>query len=362
MRLLLGAALALLLTGCGDLTTGRGGHVVEAHVVRVLESGVRPAPGTPDQPFQRLEVEVDGGLYRGDRATLEWRGRGMLNESGLLAAGDRVLLTEVRSGSERSYAIQEVVRLPAVVPFALLLVAALAVVGRIQGIASIVGLAASATVILFGVVPAIRSGADPVVAVLVGSAVVLTASVYVVHGVGRKSTAALLGTLVCLVLVGALSALAVAAAKLTGLATEEAVFVVVGSPVPIDTSRLVLAGIVVASLGALIDMSVGQASATFELAGVDPSLRGRRLYDSALNVGRDHIGSLVNTLAFAYAGASLPLIVFLSMGYAPLGTALNSEEIVEALLQAIVASIGLVLCVPVTTLVAVALVGDGHSV
>jgi uncharacterized membrane protein len=134
--------------------------------------------------------------------------------------------------------------------------------------------------------------------------------------------------------------------------------------VAIDPGRLVLSGIVIASLGALVDMSVGEASVTFELSEAHPALRGRRLYAAALRVGRDHIGSLVNTLAFAYFGAALPLIVVLSLGYQSLSSALNSEAIVTSIMQAIVASTGLVLCVPVATFAAVMLVNGsdaGHS-
>ena len=134
-------------------------------------------------------------------------------------------------------------------------------------------------------------------------------------------------------------------------------FLAVGSGGTIDLHRLVLAGIVVGSLGALVDMGIGQASASFELAAAHDEMRGRRLYASALNVGRDHIGSLVNTLALAYFGGSMPLIVLLSLGNVPLALSVNSETIVISILSVLVASIGLVLCVPITTAVAVALVG-----
>lgn len=358
MRLLsacLGAAL--VLTACGDLNTGSNGYVVNGRVTSVLETGTLTSPRAPDQPFQKLAVQLDEGLYRGEVVTVEWRGRGVLDENGLLSVGDRVLLTETREDTRRTYAIQEIVRLPALVPFAVLLVVALLIVGRFQGLASIAGLAASAAVLLQIVVPALRRGADPLVAALAGSAVVLALSVFVVHGVNRKSVAALLGTLTGLVVVSVLATLAVAMTHITGLASEEAVFVLIGAPIRIDPARLVLAGLIVGSLGALVDMSVGQASTVFELARVDPGLGGRRLYASALNVGRDHIGSLVNTLAFAYIGGAFPLIMFLSLGFAPLSTALNSEEITGSILQTLVASCGLVLCVPATTAFAVLLAG-----
>src|SRR5205814_7111483 len=119
---------------------------------------------------------------------------------------------------------------------------------------------------------------------------------------GRKSVAALIGTLAGLIAVGGLGALALSAARMSGFATEESIFLSVATDGRIDIARLALAGVIVGSLGALVDMSVGQASTTFELAATDPELRGRPLYVSALRVGRDHIGSLINTLALAYFG------------------------------------------------------------
>ncbi|MGH2498579.1 MAG: YibE/F family protein [Candidatus Limnocylindria bacterium] len=357
-RLALLLGLALSLAACADPLEGTAGRLVEARVVRVLDAGERPVAGASAQLFQRLELELEGSLYRGDVIELEWGGRRALNANGLLAPGDRVLLTVVREGEERQYAIQEVVRLPSLLPFAALLLVVLLLVARLKGAAALAGLAASVAVFLVAIVPAVRRGDDPLAATLVSSAVVLVLAVLVVHGLNRKSLAALLGTLGGLAAVVALAAVALPLAKITGLGTEEAIFLSVGSGGRIDMPRLVLAGVIVGSLGALVDMAVGQASTTFELAAVDRALRGRRLYLSALNVGRDHIGSLINTLAFAYFGGALPLIVLLSLGFTPLAAALNSEEIVESVIAVLVASAGLVLCVPLTTAVAVALARD----
>lgn len=360
MRLAALIVAALALAGCADWNTGRVSSVIDAHVVRVVSQSTRSVgqPGLPGQPFQTLELELDGGLYRGDHVTLEWGGQNALNANGLLAAGDRVLVSQARGdGTARQYAIQEVVRLPSLAPFAVILAIALLAVARWKGLASLAGLAGSIAVFLFAIVPAVQRGDDPLVSTLAGAVAVLGVTVFVVHGFDRKSLAALAGTVTCLVVVVVLGAVTLAVARITGLGSEEAVFLAIGSAGRIDMHRLVLAGIVVGSLGALVDMGIGQASATFELARAHDQMRGARLYASALNVGRDHIGSLVNTLALAYFGGSMPLIVLLSLGNLPLSVSLNSETIVGSIIAVLVASLGLVLCVPITTAVAVALVG-----
>ena len=347
-RIVLIAALAAIV-GCGDPNTGVGIEVIDGHVVRVIASGDHEGA-----KYQRLAVQLDGSLYRGEVVELEWDGRRALNENGFLSPGDRVLLTLSRDGNVRTYTISEIVRLPSLWPFVLLLAIALVAVGRWKGVASLAGLGASIAVFLLAVLPAVRSGNDPLLATLVGSVGVLVVAVFVVHGFNRKSVAALLGTLGALVLVLVLAAVAVSVARITGLGTEDAIFVFVGTQGKVDMPRLVLAGVVVGSLGALVDMAVGQASTVWELSTTS-ELRGRKLYLSALNVGRDHIGSLVNTLALAYFGGALPLIVLVSLGFQPLSVSINSEEITQSVMAVLIASIGLVLCVPLTTAIAVAL-------
>lgn len=357
LRFGLVAALAAgLLTACVDWNRGEGGAVFDAHVVRVIESGDRnPAPTGLRQPYQRLELQLDGGLFRGDVVIVEWGGRRALNAGGFLRPGDRVLVIETREGLERRYAIEEIVRLPGLIPFALFLFAALVAVARLKGLAALAGLASSVAVFLLAIVPALQRGGDPLIPTLAGAAAVVTVSVFVVHGLNWKSLAALLGTYAGLVVVATIGALGVASLRITGLGSEDQIFLAVGTDGRIDMQRLVLSGVIVGSLGALVDMCVGQASATMELAAAHQRIEGRALFRSALNVGEDHIGSLVNTLALAYFGGALPLIVLVSLGFQPLSVSINSEEITESVMAVLVASIGLVLCVPLTTAIAVAL-------
>src|SRR5207245_6712375 len=238
---------------------------------------------------------------------------------------DRGLLASRRGCVARAFPLSAAVRVPWCWPVVALLARARVAVGRWKGVASLAGLGASIAVFRLAVLPAVRNGDDSLLATLIGSIGVLVVAVFVVHGFNRKSVAALVGTLGTLVLVVALAAAAIGVARITGLGTEDAIFVFVGTAGKVDMPRLVLAGVVVASLGALVDMAVGQASTAFELSAAG-ELRGRRLYVSALNVGRDHIGSLVNTLALAYFGGALPLIVLVSLGFQPLSASTTTQD------------------------------------
>jgi uncharacterized membrane protein len=359
MPRLLAVLLGVVLVSCAEWNSASGGAVYEAHVVRVIETGERAFTGQPPQPFQTLALQLDSGLYRGDVVEVQWGGRNALNYNGVLREGDRVLVSAQLVEGGRLYVIEEIQRFPSLAPFLLALALALVVVARRKGLASLVGLAGSVGVYLLVVIPSIRAGTDPFAATLAASLAVLVVAVYVVHGLNRKSTAALLGAAGGLAVVALLATIGLSLTHLTGLGSEEEVYLAVATAGRIDMPKLLLAGMVVGSLGALVDMSVGQASTTFELAAAHHEFRGRRLWTSALNVGHDHIGSLVNTLALAYFGGALPLAVLLSLGNAPVALGLNSETIVLSLLTVLVASVGLVLCVPLTTAVAVRLVRDG---
>lgn len=351
---LVAAVAALALTACTDWNRSEGASVLDAHVVRVLETGDRnPEPTGVRLPFQRVELQLDGGLFRGDVVTVEWGGRRALNSGGFLRAGDRVLVTETREGVERKYTIDEIVRLPGLVPFGLFLFVALIAVARRKGLLALAGLASSVAVFLLAIVPALQRGGDPLLPTLAGAAAVVTVSVFVVHGLNWKSLAALLGTYAGLVIVATIGVMGVATLRITGLGSEDQIFLSIGTDGRIDMQRLVLAGVIVGSLGALVDMAVGQASATMEIAAAHQRIEPRALFRSALNVGEDHIGSLVNTLALAYFGGAMPLILLLSLGFQPLAVALNSEGIIESVLTVLSASVGLVLCVPITTAIAV---------
>jgi uncharacterized membrane protein len=161
------------------------------------------------------------------------------------------------------------------------------------------------------------------------------------------TTVALLGTLAALALTALLGWAFFAASEFTGL-SEEASYLRLVTDV-VDVRGLLLGGVVIGALGALDDMTVTQASAVWELRRADPAMTRRDLYRSALRIGRDHVGSTVNTLLLAYAGASLPLMLLFVLSDQSLGTVANSEVVAVEIVRTLVGSIGLVAAVPATT-------------
>jgi uncharacterized membrane protein len=165
---------------------------------------------------------------------------------------------------------------------------------------------------------------------------------------------ALLGTLASLVVVGILSWVFTELTVLSGLSEEAQYIRAFGGD--LQFGGLLLAGIILGALGALDDMTVTQASAVAELHRADPTMGFRELFRAGSRIGRDHIASTVNTLALAYAGASLPLLLLFVEFDRPLSRVLTSEVVATELVRTLVGSIGLVASVPLTTLLAARLV------
>ncbi len=242
------------------------------------------------------------------------------------------------------------------VGFALLVVA----VARLRGLAALAGLGISYLAIIYFMLPALRLGENAVLVALVGSIAVMTVVLYLAHGISTKTTTALLGTIFGLLLSTGIAAWASGAAHLNGLSSETdyTLTQLTGNS---DLSGIILCGIIVAGLGVLNDVTITQASAVWEVHAFAPDVRLRELFVSGMRVGRDHLASTVYTIAFAYAGAALPTLILIDLYQRPIGQVLTSGEIAEEIVRTLVGSIGLVLAIPVTTLVAALVVTSGRN-
>jgi uncharacterized membrane protein len=226
--------------------------------------------------------------------------------------------------------------------------------GRLRGLLSLVGLGVSIAVISMFIVPAILDGRSPLATALVGSMAVMFATMGLAHGVGPKSVAAALGTSASLLLTAGLAVLFTELANITGFSSEEATFLQ-GTGSNVSLQGLVLAGIVIAALGVLDDLTISQASAVLALRRANPAETLRELYRAGVGIGRDHVAATVNTLVLAYVGASLPILLIFSVGDTPFADAINREAVSVQIIGTLVGSIGLIAAVPLTTLIAAAL-------
>lgn len=306
--------------------------------------------GTPDPACLVITVRMSDGPAPGREITSR-----SPNEPSTprFAVGDKVVMAYAGGDPTvgESYRVVDFQRgLPLAVLAALFAVAIL-VLGRYQGFAALIALGISFAVLLLFVLPAILSGENPLLVAVAGAGLIMFVALYLTHGLSARTSTAVLGTMISLVLIGVLGALFSAVTKLTGLDEDTALLLgTLGHG--LDTRGLLLAGLVIGALGVLDDVTVTQASAVWELRRANPLLTWRELYAAGLRIGRDHVSSAVNTLAMAYAGAALPVLLFSYLSGAGLGTILGSQSIAQEIVRTLVGSIGLVACVPVTTLVA----------
>lgn len=254
----------------------------------------------------------------------------------------------------RDFVVADWVRRPALGLLVGLFLLVSIVVARLKGLRAFLATGASLAIVILFIVPRIVDGASPVAVSLIGVGGILILAIYFVHGVSWSTTAALIGTFVAAVATMGLGILFTDLAHLTGYGSEDAAMIAATAP-DVALRGLMLAGLMIGALGALTDITIVQAAVVRELAHADPEGGVRSLYRRGMNVGLDHIGSLVNTLVLAYTGAALPLLVLLGQGEIGFSRALNLELIAAEVVHTLVGSIGLILAVPVTTLIAAAM-------
>ncbi len=248
-------------------------------------------------------------------------------------------------------------RVPLIV-FTALFAIAVVVVARWRGFASLIGLCFAGFVLVKFMFPALVSGSNPIMIGLIGSSAIMFVVLYAAHGFSARTSTALVGTLFGLILIATLGYAASRWAHLTGVASEED-FVLSAAAPNLRLTSVVICGIIVAGLGVLNDVTITQASAVWELA--DEGRGQRHLFAKAMRIGRDHIASTVYTIAFATAGASLSVLLLISIYDRPMLQVVQSEQFAGEIIRILVGSIGLVLAVPLTTAVGVAVVRASRS-
>ena len=328
-------------------------EMLEAKVTQIFDETKSLLPGSEQYVLsQKLELLVTKGSLAGETLTIETGDLGVPNAP-TYQVGDQVMVsfTQDNAGGKLFY-ISDYVRRDALIGLLVIFLVLTLIIARKRGVFSVLGMVISFAVIFMFVLPRILSGDNPVLIAILGSMVVLPATFFLSHGVNKKTLVAISGTLIALVITGLLAITFVNAAKLTGFSTEEAGFLSFESDQMINMQGLLLAGIIIGVLGVLDDITVSQSAIVFELKSANPKLGIGELYRRAMGVGQDHIASMVNTLVLVYTGASLPLLLLFVNNPRPISEIFNYELIADEVVRTLVGSIGLILAVPITTLIA----------
>lgn len=332
-----------------DLAAAEAGAAdqVEAAVTAVQPEACESELDVEVNGCGTAEVRITSGADGGQEITLP-----LPNGPGApeVAEGDDVVLVETSSPDGVTYSIVDHQRSTQLWILALAFVLAMVAFGRWRGLAALVGLGFTFGVLVLFVVPAILAGEPPLLVAIVGSAAIALSVLYLTHGISLSTTVAVVGTLASLAITGVLSAVSVSALHLTGVTDD--ISTSLGVTHQVSMQGLLLAGIVIGSLGVLDDVTVTQAATVSEVARANPAYGARQLYRAGSRVGRAHIASVVNTIVLAYAGSSLPLLILIVAADEPLGGVLTDQIVAQELVRSIVGTLGLVAAVPITTALA----------
>lgn len=298
--------------------------------------------------YQKLRVELLDPPYRGKVAEIEAGDVFEQSASHNFLPGETLIVRKM--GDE--FVFSERYRLPAVffVTLCFLLLALL--LTKKRGFFALFGLVVSFLVILFILIPALQKGTSPLLAGIFSCILIASISLFLAHGFRKTTIIALISTIATLSIAGILSELSVAITHLFGVGSEEAFQIQLMGGFSGEFRGLLLAGILIGTLGVLDDITTTQVAIVEELKKVNTALTSKELFQRGSNIGNEHLLSMLNTLVLAYTGASLPLFLLFFSGAMPVWAILNSEILSEEIIRTLVGSTAILIGIPLTNALA----------
>lgn len=330
-------------------------EIFEARVLEILEQKEITREDGSESILQKIKLLGLEGKWKDREITFDGTEIDVVAQN-LYKQGDKVIVSHSQDmdGNDYYY-VTDFVRRGKLYWLAGIFILIILLTGKWRGFRAILGLAFSFFIILKLIIPQILSGHNPLLVSLFYALLIILVSTYLVYGLNKKSTVAILGTFAGIAIVGLLSIIFTNLTKLAGFAQEETIYLVGLTGGNINLQGLLLAGFIIGALGVLDDITVSQVSTVQEIKSANPNLTRLEIYKKTMRVGVDHTASMVNTLFLAYAGASLPLLLLFNFNQPPFlnfGQVINYEVVATEIVRTLVGSIGLALAVPITTFLA----------
>ncbi|MBN1618602.1 YibE/F family protein [Candidatus Dojkabacteria bacterium] len=305
------------------------------------------------EQYDEYEVELLNGDQKGEKITIQIpKGQNVVTWGVEYSIGDDVYIQEAQIGEDKMYSFEGRVRTFPIIILALLFAGLSIAIGKKKGLGSLVGLIFSIA-ILFGVtVPAMVAGYSPLIVGAASIILILIPTMYMSHGFNPKTTIALIGTVVSIIISLVIGQIFVYLCKLSGVATEDSRVLAMQLSENINFRGILLLSLIIGAVGVIDDVTVSQVSTIVEIFKANPKVDLKRLLDSSMTVGRDHIASMINSLVMAYVGASLPFIMLLYAVKMDFWQVLSLEFITEEVVRTLTGSIALIIAVPITSFIA----------
>jgi uncharacterized membrane protein len=352
--LFLGILLAgILLPIFGVLAQDQESLVFKAKVTKISQEKEITREDGSKSTQQNLQVMGLGGEWKNKEIAITGISEIDVVSSGQYKVGDRVLvqMTEDENGNQ-VFNIQDFDREPYLFWLGVIFCGAVLIIGGKKGFRSLLSLFISFIILLSFVLPRILAGGNPLRWGLIGSFLILLVIIYLTEGWHKKSHIAIFSVFFSLLVILILSMIFTAMTRLTGMVSDESIFLIGVTQKAIDFKGLLLAGILIGAAGVLDDVIVGQIEAVIQIKEANPKLPNNIVYKSAYKVGNTHLGAIVNTLFLTYAGASLPLLLLFAVHQEPfisLTQVLSNELIATEIVRTLVGSIGIALSMPIAT-------------
>ena len=336
-----------------EATAARKRMFAVAEVTDILEDTAEVQDWTEGRRIgqQELEIEVLTGPWKG--AVLETPNYLTIypNVDARVGTSIIVRLDADEQGQPYVLSIPNYNRVPMLLGLMAVFAGLLVLIGRRKGVMALIGLVYTLACLWFILVPMILRGADPVLVTVVIVALTTAASLLLLTGLSRKTLCATLGCVGGVAAAGLFAAAAGTISPINGFNLPEAEELVLrAADQGLQISGLFVSGILVASLGAVMDVAMSIASACWELRQVDPKLPRTALFRSGMNIGRDAMGTMANTLILAFAGSSLNTLLLCQVYDYPLIQIFNADAIAVEMIRGVAGSIGILLTVPLVAL------------
>ncbi len=353
------------------LTLAQGGDasftddIIEAEVLEILEEKEVVRVDGSKSIQQNIKLKGLDGQWQDREFTFYGISDIDVISANVYEKGDKVMVNRTSDidGNDVFY-VFDYIRRGYLYFLAVIFAAVIILIGKWKGFRSLFSLVVTFLIILKFIVPRILSGTNPVLIAIIGSFFILILIVYITEGLNKKSHLAVASILISLLITGLLSVLFTSLARLTGMAQEEIMYLIGAGNQVINFKGLLLAGILIGTLGVLDDVVISQIEAVIQIKETDPKLTKKEIFSKAFKIGKAHMGSMVNTLFLAYAGASLPLLLLFSLKEPPFlnfSQVINNEIIATEVVRALVGSIGLALAIPIATFLAVNYYSKTHA-
>ena len=362
---LIGCAVWLNQPVDGEVPTSASQMVYEkATVTAVLEDDAYPDYENAEGRrigTQELEIRITSGTHKGEIMTLTNYMSALFNVD--LDEGDRVIVRIMTDDDGAYYAsLFNHNRGIVLGAFVLLFFVLLIALGGKKGIGALCGLLFSLASIWFVLIPCLIRGIPAIAVTIVIVAVTAAGALVLLNGFSKKTLCSVLGCVIGVVAAGAIAATVGSITPMNGFNMPEAEnLILYGADKGMKVSGLLVCGVLISALGAVMDVSLGIASAVWELHEQNPAMSAGELFRSGMHIGRDAMGTMANTLILAFAGASLNMLILVQTYDIPFIQLVNTDYICIEIIQSIAGAMGILLTVPIVAFISASFMARGKA-